>query len=232
MTPNVLFCPELRAMRPLDNNEKRLILLENPVLEKLTLISVRWFIVTWAILLPLIALAGWGAVPAHEAIGLTCLGMLLWTLFEYAAHRFAFHFDANWQPAQNLIFMIHGNHHVQPRDLLRNLMPPIVSVPVGLCVWAPLYAIAGHAGTWVFLGFMIGYTIYDMTHYACHQWPMKGALGRAVKRHHMQHHFAENEGNYAITALFWDRAFGTQIVSSRRSASRKAIESRCANNGK
>lgn len=199
-----------------ENNTKRLILFENAFLEKLTVISARWFIVCWAILLPLIGLAGWGAVSPLAGLGLIVLGLLGWSLFEYAAHRYLFHWETESSPTKQIVFVIHGNHHVQPRDLLRNLMPPIVSVPVGLVIWVLLYAIVGSAGTWILLGFMTGYAAYDLTHYACHQWPMRSRLGRLLKRHHMRHHFTDNEGNFAITAVFWDRVFGSRIESVRR----------------
>ena len=199
-----------------DDNPNRLVLFENQAFEKLTVISLRWFVVVWSVLLPLIAWAGWGRVSALDGLALVGLGLLVWTLFEYWAHRHLFHWDASWKPVQQLVFLIHGNHHEQPRDLLRNLMPPVVSVPVGLIVWAVFFALAGHAGTWLFLGFMSGYVLYDITHYACHQWPMRSGLGRMLKRHHMRHHFTDEGGNFAITALFWDRLFRTRVRAVRR----------------
>lgn len=198
-------------MSRINSKTKRLTLFENPVLEKLTIISAGWFIACWSVLLPLIALAGWGAVTPLGGVGLFLAGVAVWTLFEYAAHRFVFHWITDWPPARELVYVIHGNHHEQPRDLLRNLMPPIVSVSVGLVVWGLLYALFGAPGTWILLGFMTGYVAYDFTHYACHQWPMKSRLGRALQRHHMGHHFTDNNGNYAITAIFWDQVFGTKL---------------------
>lgn len=198
-------------MKGSQNHGKRLKLFENAFLEKLTVVSVTWFIVIWSVLLPLIAVAGWGSVSPFAALGLVALGLLIWSLFEYCAHRFAFHWESDSPFIAAAVFVIHGNHHLQPRDLLRNLMPPIVSVPIGLCVWALFFLVAGHVGTWLFLGFMSGYVAYDLTHYACHQWPMRSALGQMLKRHHMRHHFTDDEGNFAITAIFWDRVFGSRI---------------------
>ncbi|MDD3800463.1 MAG: sterol desaturase family protein, partial [Novosphingobium sp.] len=115
-----------------------------------------------------------------------------------------------------LVFLIHGNHQASPNDPMRGLMPLIVSVPVGLLVWAACLALLGAPGTWGLLGFMSGYVIYDLVHYTCHQWPMRGRIGGLFKRHHMRHHYVNEGGNFAISALFWDRVFGSRIRSLKR----------------
>lgn len=185
-------------------------------LESLTVISVHWFVILWSVLLPSIALVGWGAASPLAAVGLILAGLVGWTLFEYLVHRYLFHMKPKGRLASWLIFVLHGNHHTEPRDPLRNLMPPILSIPIALCIWAIMVAAAGAAGTWLFLGFMIGYVAYDLVHYACHQWPMRGPIGHAFKRHHMRHHHVDPDAHYAITGLFWDSAFGSRIASLKR----------------
>lgn len=198
----------------------RIKLFENRWLEKLTVIAVPGFLALWAVGLPLIAWRAWsvtGAAPGLlQLLALVAGGLLLWTLTEYVLHRFVFH----WRPAsalmEQLVFIMHGNHHAVPDDPLRNLMPPMVSVPVGGLVWAGLVGIAGPAGNWLFLGWMSGYVAYDLVHYACHQWPMKGRLARMLKTHHMHHHHMREEGNFAITGMMWDRLFRTRVVRARQ----------------
>lgn len=194
----------------------RIRLFQSRWLERLTVISAPAFIMLWALGLPGIAWCAWGAAAPPLAVALFVLGALLWTLTEYALHRFLFH----WEPASALlhriVFVMHGNHHAMPNDPLRNLMPPIVSLPVGGAIWLAMLAVLGPAGSWLMLGFMTGYVGYDLLHYACHQWPMKGRLARALKAHHMQHHHLHEPGNYAITTIFWDRLFRTRI--NRRAA--------------
>jgi sterol desaturase/sphingolipid hydroxylase (fatty acid hydroxylase superfamily) len=36
------------------------------------------------------------------------------------------------------------------------------------------------------------------------------------KRHHMRHHYVNEDTNFAISALFWDRVFGSRIRSVKR----------------
>jgi len=193
-------------------------LFSSPILEALTVISAPAFIILWSIGLPLILLFAVIKAPTVWAPGLVILGVLGWTFTEYALHRFVFHFEARSQAFRRAIFIIHGNHHADPNDPLRNLMPPIVSLPVGALIWVLNLSVFGPSGTWSFLGFMMGYVAYDLVHYACHQWPMKGRLGRILKVHHMRHHHLPARGNYAITGMAWDRLLSTRIESVRERA--------------
>ncbi|PZO91261.1 MAG: fatty acid hydroxylase [Sphingomonas sanxanigenens] len=195
---------------------QRIRLFKSDRLERLTNFSPNAFCATWGAIIPLVAWAGWGAVSPLSGIGLVLSGLLFWTLFEYAMHRYLFHWDSDWKPVEWVVFLIHGNHHVHPNDRIRNLMPPVISVPVSALIWGACAALFGSAGTWIFLGFISGYVIYDLVHFACHQWPMRGALGMALKRHHMRHHHISEHGNFAISAIFWDRVFGSNIRSLNR----------------
>ena len=155
--------------------------------------------------------ASWGKASIASSIGLVLLGILMWTLFEYVMHRFLFHLEPKSQVGRWLIFLMHGNHHADPGDRYRNIMPPIVSLWVVGAFWGASVLLLGPVGSVLFLGFAIGYVIYDGVHYACHQFPMRGPVLGQLKRHHIRHHYAKRDGNYAITAIFWDRVFGTDV---------------------
>lgn len=194
----------------------RLRLFRNPWLEKLTVIPLNAFLIVWAALLPAIAVVGFRVAPTWWAVPLVFAGLIIWTLTEYALHRYVFHFEARSPLIRHAIFVIHANHHADADDPLRNLMPPIVSIPVGLLVWGLSIWVLGAPGTWFLLGFMTGYVAYDLVHFACHQFPMRGRIGRMLKTHHMRHHHLKVEGNYAITVMMWDRIFSTRISSVRK----------------
>jgi dihydroceramide fatty acyl 2-hydroxylase len=211
----------------------RIGLFKSERLEKLTLISVRTFALSWCVLLPLIAWAGWEGTRGQASgpvlvaglvAGLVAVGLLVWIMFEYAMHRFLFHWETERPVFKWLVYLVHGNHHASPDDPLRGLMPLAVSVPVAGGIWLICLALLGAAGTWVFLGFMIGYVCYDALHFACHHLPMtgriSGRIGRLFKRHHMRHHHVDEHANYAITALFLDRVFRTRVGSLKRRTGR------------
>lgn len=200
-------------MPGLKSPSQKVRLFQNERLERLTGISLTGFAVTWCFLLPMIAWAGWGSARPLLAIALCVAGLCSWFLFEYAMHRYLFHWKPRSPVLARFVFIMHGNHHIEPNNPLRSLMPPIASIPIALSVWGMYFLIFGAAGTWPFLGFMVGYVIYDVTHYACHQWTMKGPVASLLKRHHMKHHHISEAGNYAITATFLDSLFRSSITS-------------------
>lgn len=190
---------------------ERIRLFRSDLLEKTTVISPRAFAGIWSCVLALVLYASWGTASVGVAIGLVLLGLLVWSLFEYVMHRFLFHLNMGSKLGEHVIFVMHGNHHAEPNDGHRNMMPPIVSVPWSASIWALMVLLLGAKGSCLYLGFAIGYVLYDSVHYACHQFPMRGPILRQLRRHHIRHHYAKKEGNFAITAIFWDRVFGTDV---------------------
>jgi sterol desaturase/sphingolipid hydroxylase (fatty acid hydroxylase superfamily) len=216
---------DLPLTSPFDGNmslspsrRDRVRLFGSPALEALTVISLRSFVVVWAIMLPLIATIAFHLAPTLLAPLLIAAGLAVWSFSEYALHRFVFHFEGRSLWMERFVFVIHGNHHAYPNDPLRNLMPPVVSFPIAALVAASFIGALGLMGAWMFFGFMVGYVTYDLVHYACHQLPMKGRLARVLKNHHMRHHHLKDEGNYAITGMIWDRMLSTRISAVKEKA--------------
>ena len=208
----VLFREAIMALH--NPHQQPVRLFRSPVLERLSVISLRAFVVTWAVALPLIAWVGWKKSGGGALVApLLLSGILMWSLFESAMHRFTFHWSSSLPFIRGAVFVLHGNHHISSNDPLRNLMPPVVSFPIASAVWGLCVLALGAHGTWLFLGFIGGYVVYDITHFGCHQWPMKGRLASVLKRHHMRHHHGNEEGNFAITTPLWDKLFGTTIIT-------------------
>ncbi|BEV01878.1 sterol desaturase family protein [Novosphingobium olei] len=192
-------------------------LFRSEALERLSVVSLTAFCATWAVALPVIAFVGLSTAGFDLLVApLFCAGVLVWSLFEYAMHRFAFHWSSEVAFVRSAVFVLHGNHHVNSNDPLRNLMPPIVSIPIAAAVWGLCVLALGASGTWLFLGFISGYVFYDVIHFGCHQWPMKGRIANVLKRHHMRHHHGSEAGNFAITTPLWDKLFGSTIKSQRK----------------
>lgn len=146
------------------------------------------------------------------------LGLFLWTFTEYTMHRFVFHFKPRTKWQERLAFLFHGVHHHQPQMKTRLVMPPVVSIPLALIVYTIIWLIFDvlfGLSWWVapaFSGLLLGYLLYDLTHYATHHFPMRSGYLKFLKRYHMQHHYKTPDQRYGVTVVWWDRVFKTYPV--------------------
>jgi sterol desaturase/sphingolipid hydroxylase (fatty acid hydroxylase superfamily) len=155
-------------------------------------------------------------VPSVVAVFL--LGLVFWTLAEYLLHRFVFHFEPDTRWGRRLHFIIHGVHHDYPHDPMRLVMPPSVSVPLATLVFLGFRLVLGTAWSLPFFaGFLIGYLIYDMTHFHIHHHRSDNKLSLALRRYHYRHHFQQSDRGYGVTSSLWDRVFRTVPILRRNS---------------
>lgn len=147
------------------------------------------------------------------------IGLLVWTATEYLLHRFIFHYHPSSEFGKKLHFIFHGVHHDYPRDKKRLVIPPSASIPLTTAFFflfslfflpAQLYAF--------FPGFLLGYLIYDMLHYAMHHYNFKSGMMKRVKQHHMLHHYHDPEKGFGVSSALWDN-----ILRSRFSDSPKKL---------
>lgn len=174
---------------------------------------------------------------------LFALGIGLWSFTEYVVHRFVFHTarqtEAETQeivgalvpgepvmPAlrswkQKAYFLAHGVHHHFPNDSKRLVMPPSVSVPLAFFFYFTFRPVAGPQYVWaLFAGFVLGYLIYDTTHFAVHHLRMRTKLGRYLKKGHMRHHYLNAHRDYGVSSPVWDvvmHTAGPERTSTRPS---------------
>lgn len=144
------------------------------------------------------------------------LGLFVWTLAEYTVHRFVFHFRprAPWQ--ERLSFMAHGVHHAQPMVKTRLVMPPAVSLPLALVFYGLFWLVVGAAlglAHWVFplfAGFIVGYILYDLTHYSLHHFRLRWGYLQSLRKHHLYHHSQTPNKRFGVTTILWDVVFRTE----------------------
>ncbi len=133
------------------------------------------------------------------------IGLAVWTSTEYIMHRFVFHFHPTSEFGKKIHFIFHGVHHDYPRDKKRLVLPPSVSIPLATGFYflfhtflAPQYLFS------FFPGFLLGYLIYDMLHYAMHHHNFKSGIMKKVKQHHMLHHYQDPEKGFGVSTSLWD----------------------------
>jgi sterol desaturase/sphingolipid hydroxylase (fatty acid hydroxylase superfamily) len=156
-----------------------------------------------------------GSFPLYIPLAFL-LGLVLWTLAEYLLHRFLFHMPVKGEKAERIVFLFHGVHHAQPQQKTRLVMPPAVAFPLAAIFYGLFYLVfavilaAPHWVAPVFSAFILGYLIYDITHYATHHFPMRRGYLKFIKRYHMQHHYKTPDKRFGVSSPIWDMVFNTK----------------------
>ena len=149
-------------------------------------------------------------------LSLIILGIFVWTFTEYTLHRFVFHFvpDSNW--GRRMHFIFHGVHHDYPNDSKRLVMPPSVSIPLAVIFYFLFKLILGQSLVApFFVGFILGYLFYDMTHYAIHHFNMHNKFWLFIKNHHMKHHYKDPAKGFGVSSPMWDDIIGTNFPKDK-----------------
>jgi sterol desaturase/sphingolipid hydroxylase (fatty acid hydroxylase superfamily) len=137
-------------------------------------------------------------------------GIGIWTLTEYWLHRLLFHWQPSFRGGDRLHFIIHGVHHDHPNDKLRLVMPPAVSIPLSALFLLGFTLIFGTPAAYpLFGGFILGYLVYDYTHYHVHHHTPKTQLGKRLRQQHMRHHFQDHHYGFGVSSPLWDVVFRT-----------------------
>jgi sterol desaturase/sphingolipid hydroxylase (fatty acid hydroxylase superfamily) len=143
-------------------------------------------------------------------------GIVVWSLAEYTLHRFIFHYKPKSKFGEKIHFIFHGVHHDYPSDSRRLVMPPSVSIPLAVMFYFLFAAVLGEElVSPFFVGFIIGYLFYDLTHYAVHHFNIHNSFFLALKKHHMRHHFQDPDKGYGVSSPVWDDVMDTNFSKTK-----------------
>jgi sterol desaturase/sphingolipid hydroxylase (fatty acid hydroxylase superfamily) len=179
--------------------------------------SVPLFIYT-----PVIGFMTWrafdnGISPGYYFLFLA-MGLVIWTITEYVLHRFVFHFEPSSAWGKRVHFIFHGVHHDYPRDAKRLVMPPSASIPLAVGFYF-LFSLIITNTTFLYpfyAGFIAGYLVYDMMHYAIHHYNFKSPLMKRIKQHHMLHHYNDPTKGYGVSSSLWDVIFQSHFPRKKK----------------
>jgi hypothetical protein len=148
-----------------------------------------------------------------DSLWLFPLGALIWTLLEYALHRFVFHFRP---PAlkRSLLDINNGSHyeqHAPPSDPSKLLVSTSYGLAVSAALFVLFYGVIGSlsAAAVVMSGIWTGFLYYEAVHYLVHCNASGSALLARQRRLHFYHHFTNTRRCFGVTSPLWDYVFGT-----------------------
>ncbi len=146
------------------------------------------------------------------------LGIAIWTLVEYWAHRYILHGRFPDGPGVFQHFLhkyfdhLHWEHHKRPWD--GNHINGTISDTLPFV--APLALVGSLLPAWSFSALLAGtlqaYIIEEWVHHSVHFYEFKGRYFRYIKRHHLYHHSPKGMTvAYGLTNGFWDIVYETRI---------------------
>ena len=188
---------------------------KNPFLESLTKTSLAQNIIVYGsviVFLIYYAIAKRG-IDVLEFAGLFISALFTWTLAEYLLHRYLFHWISENKFVKRFHFVMHGSHHLYPRDTERLLMPPVPGLLMASVLFLLFYGIFSLFGysnyTWGFFpGFFLGYLLYSFLHRATHVVKPPKRF-KYIWKHHSLHHYKYPNKAFGVSSPFWDHVFGT-----------------------
>jgi 4-hydroxysphinganine ceramide fatty acyl 2-hydroxylase len=109
-----------------------------------------------------------------------------------------------------LVFLFHENHHINPNDWYRGLMPLAPAFLYGVLVWFFLYLILGFNYALPFMsGLVTGYITYDYLHFSFHHWHFNISWWKKLRDNHLRHHVSPNM-IYGVSSPLWDKIFDSE----------------------
>lgn len=157
---------------------------------------------------------GWIAIGASLP-----LGFLIWTLFEYAFHRWLLHHTR--YPWIRRVFWngLHREHHMyrQMMDPEHRTIHLAISLPIVLVLVGSVGLATESGWGLAFLGgWLLSYCVYETLHWLYHICDFQYGLGKVLWVHglgpaHTIHHFHHAGKNFGFITVFWDKIFGTYL---------------------
>lgn len=208
------------------HNKGQAQLFENPFLEMLTKTHP---LLIWGMYIPILSyLIYLGATDygfsTMRIIGLFLAGAFFWSLFEYIAHRFLFHWEPKTDRSKKIVYVLHGNHHHFPRDRQRLFMPPVPSLIIATTLFSIMWLIMGSLALAFFPGFLIGYLMYGTMHYAIHAWNPPFRWMKPLWRNHHLHHYKNEHNGYGVSSTLWDHVFGTMFDLKKEKEDKEKVQ--------
>lgn len=153
------------------------------------------------------------SIPLNVFLVLFIFALFFWTFAEYILHRFIFHWINKNKLVQRFHFIMHGSHHLYPKDTERLLMPPVPGILMASLLFSVFYVffyIIGYPDyTWGFFpGFFLGYLLYSFLHRATHVVKPPKRF-KFLWKHHSLHHYKYPNKAFGVSSTLWDHVFGT-----------------------
>jgi dihydroceramide fatty acyl 2-hydroxylase len=163
-----------------------------------------------------VRLGGGGPSAARTAL-FVFFGLLTWSLYEYATHRWVLHRVPREKGFNLPGNLTHLRHHEHPQSLARLNVQLSESIPVCavycLVAWAITRSWADT--THLYTGLIAGYFFYEYLDYQAHHGLARSRFVNYFRKYHLLHHHYDARVRYGVTSPLCDLIFGTYRLKER-----------------
>jgi sterol desaturase/sphingolipid hydroxylase (fatty acid hydroxylase superfamily) len=136
-------------------------------------------------------------------------GVLTYTLVEYAMHRFVYHSGEDYKNEGSWQYKVHGVHHALPQEKELIALPIPLAVMIALLFYMIFSLLLGRQVYFFFSGFLAGYATYLYVHFLVHTRRPPKNVFKYLWRHHLIHHYSDDDKAFGVSSPLWDIIFGT-----------------------
>ncbi len=138
--------------------------------------------------------------------------LAFWTIFEYLLHRFVLHANPSNKILRQFLYKTHWIHHEYPNDNRFVLMSPLLSLLGGLMFYGLCRLLFGAVFCYpILMSLIIIYVVYEWMHFAAHNHHFNNKWFMKLKKHHLKHHFKDNDKCFGFITTQWDEWSGTDF---------------------
>ena len=166
-------------------------------------------------LVPLILLFCWlltkGENSHLKGAFLFILGLVTWSFFEYATHRWFYHIVFKNKKVMWFLEAFHLYHHHNLTDYRVLNAGLFLIYPLALFFWLVVFLITFDVqlASCFGLGTLGYYFFYENVHYFIHYKVFTSGYMKFIQKYHLYHHYRKWNKNFGNTVTIWDRLLGT-----------------------
>jgi 4-hydroxysphinganine ceramide fatty acyl 2-hydroxylase len=142
------------------------------------------------------------------------IGIFVWSIFEYAIHRWLYHIQFKHKRIQWFFEAFHQYHHnfLDKHHVLNAGF--LLIYPLFVFYWGLYFTITNNIISTNFFccGLLTYYFAYEIVHYLIHYKKFTKGYMYFIQQYHLHHHYKAGNKNYGNTSTLWDKILGTYDV--------------------
>lgn len=154
------------------------------------------------------------------------LGMITWSFFEYATHRWFYHTVFKNKKLAWFLDAFHLHHHHNLTDYRVLNAGLFLIYPLAAFFWLVVFLMTQNTvlASWFGLGTLLYYFFYENVHYFIHYKIHHSGYMNFIQKYHLHHHYKRWNKNFGNTTTFWDKVLGTYDAEYKHFIIDKEVE--------